>query len=137
AGVTLSDVKDGKETAETATDAEGRFAFAHVPDGRFALRAAHRGFVPAAFEEHGGFSTAIVTGAGLDATGLNFTLEPQAAIYGTVTEDSGDPVPQARVSLFRKVGGTGRIVRANMAVADAMGRFELPHLGAGEYYLCA
>ena len=137
AGVTLTDVKDGKEAAETATDAEGRFAFAHVPDGQFALRASHRGFVPAAFEEHGGFSTAIVTGAGLDATGLNFTLEPQAAIYGTVTEDSGDPVPQARVSLYRKVGGTGRIVRAGMVGADAMGRFELPHMRAGSYYLCA
>lgn len=137
AGVTLIDVKDGKEAAETATDAEGRFAFAHVADGRFTLRAQHRGFVTAMFEEHGSFSTAIVTGAGLDATGLNFTLEPQAAIYGTVTEDSGDPVPQARVSLYRRAGGSGKIVRAGMTVADAMGRYELPRLAAGSYYLCA
>ncbi len=137
AGVTLSDAGDGKKAAETATDGEGRFLFANVADGRYTLRASHRGFVTAGYEEHGGFSTAIVTGGGLDTTGLRFTLEAQAAIYGTVTEDSGDPVPQARVSLYHRVGGLGRMERAGMALADAMGHFELHHLTAGSYYLCA
>jgi hypothetical protein len=136
AGVTLLDVRDGKEVAETSTDPEGRFSFANVPDGRYELRASHRGFVTADFEDHDGYSTAIVTGEGLDTTGLRFTLEAQAAIYGTVTEDSGDPVPNARVSLYRRTG-SGRIVRANVTGADAMGHFELPHLTPGAYYLCA
>jgi 5-hydroxyisourate hydrolase-like protein (transthyretin family) len=137
AGVTLLDVRDGKVVAETATDLEGRFLFANLPDGRFELRASHRGFVTADFEDHEGFSTAIVTGSVLDTTGLRFTLEPQGAIYGTVTEDSGDPVPNARVSLYRRIGGSGRIVRAGMTGADVMGHFEFPHLGSGNYYLCA
>ena len=137
AGVTLLDVRDGKEVAESASDAEGRFSFANLSDGRYELRASHRGFVAADFEDHEGFSTAIVTGEGLDTTGLRFTLEPQAAIYGTVTEDSGDPVPQARVSLFHRIGSEGRIVRGGVTTADAMGHFEFPNLAPGNYYLCA
>ena len=136
AGVTLLDVKDGKEVAETASDAEGRFSFSNLSDGRYELRASHRGFVAADFEDHDGFSTAIVTGEGLDTTGLRFTLEPQAAIYGTVTEDSGDPVPQARVSLFHRIG-SGRIVSAGVTGADVMGHFEFPNLAPGSYSLCA
>jgi Carboxypeptidase regulatory-like domain len=137
AGVTLLDVRDGKEVAETASDLEGKFSFANLPDGRFELRGSHRGFVAADFEDHQGFSTAIVTSEGLDTTGLRFTLEPQAAIYGTVTEDSGDPVPNARVSLYHRIGGSGRMVRAGIAGADVMGHFEFPHLAPGNYYLCA
>jgi hypothetical protein len=137
ASVTLLDVRDGKVVAETGTDRDGTFSFASLPDGRFELRASHRGFVTADFEDHQGFSTAIVTGGALDTTGLRFTLEPQAAIYGTVTEDSGDPVPNARVSLYSRNGGSGRIVRAGIIGADVMGHFEFPHLAPGSYYLCA
>ncbi len=137
AGVTLLGERDGQEVAEAATDLEGRFRFANLPDGRYELSASHRGFVTADFEDHEGFSTAIVTGEGLDTIGLRFTLEPQAAIYGTITEDSGDPVPQARVSLYHRAGGWGRIMRAGETVADAMGHFEFPRLGPGSYYVCA
>jgi Carboxypeptidase regulatory-like domain len=137
ASVTLLDVRDGKVVAETGSDLEGRFLFSNLSGGRFELRASHRGFVTADFQDHEGFSTAIVTGEALDTTGLRFTLEPQAAIYGTVTEDSGDPVPHARVSLFRRIGGSGRIVRAGTIGADVMGYFEFPGLAPGNYYLCA
>jgi hypothetical protein len=137
ASVTLLDVRDGKVVAETGSDLDGKFLFANLSGGRFELRASHRGFVTADFQDHEGFSTAIVTGEALDTTGLRFTLEPQAVIYGTVTEDSGDPVPHARVSLFRRIGGSGRIVRAGTIGADVMGHFEFPGLAPGNYYLCA
>src|SRR5579863_443817 len=81
AGVSLVDAADGKDVAETATDSQGKFSFANLPDGRFELRASHRGFVTADFDNHDYFSTAIVTGEGLDTTGLRFTLKPRGAIY--------------------------------------------------------
>jgi hypothetical protein len=136
--VTLSGEKTRKEVAATTSDAQGRFSFANLPDGRFSLRASRRGFMTAAFDQHGGVSTAIVTGDGLETTGLRFTLEPQAAIFGTVTEDSGDPVPQAHISLFRtdQTTGTGRIVRAGSTSADTLGHYEIAHLEPGNYFLC-
>ena len=71
ASVTLLDVRDGKVVAETGSDLEGRFLFSNLPGGRFELRASHRGFVTADFQDHEGFSTAIVTGEALDTTGLD------------------------------------------------------------------
>lgn len=139
ATVTLRNSADFKIAAETATDGEGRFAFQNLGDGRFNLRAARRGYVSAAFEEHGSVSTAIVTGEGLRSTGLRLKLDPQAAIFGAISEDSGDPVPQAHITLYRQDQrqGTGKMVRAHTINADAMGNFELGHLAPGSYYLCA
>jgi hypothetical protein len=137
ADVTLRDTVARKAVAETTSDGEGRFSFAHLADSNFMLRATHRGYVAAAFEEHEGAFTGIVTGEGLVSTGLRFALEPQAVIYGTVADDSGDPVPQAQISLYRQDhrNGTGKMVRASNTHADARGNFEFAHLAAGNYYI--
>lgn len=140
AQVVLTLTRGKKFTTETATDAEGRFTFGNLSDGKYNLAASHRGYIAASYEEHeSGVSTAIVTGDGLISTGLRFELQPQAAIYGTVADDSGDPVSQARLSLYRKDTwqGTGKMVRATVISADAMGNFEFSKLQPGSYYACA
>jgi len=130
ADVYLSNTRDNKRAADTKTDAEGRFSFSDLRDGKYELRATHRGFVGAYFQEHHGFWTGIVTGEGLESTGLKMTLEPQGILYGTVTDESGDPVPQARVSLYRtdENSGTGKMQRAGSASSDGAGSFEFPRL---------
>jgi Carboxypeptidase regulatory-like domain len=138
ADVFLSQNGNVNPVAESVTDAQGRFSFANLADGRFLLSATRRGYVQWTYEEHGGISTAIVTGENLDTTGIVFPLPPLASIYGTVTEDSGDPVPNAGLLLFRQspldpdekqnVGARG---------ADETGNFEFPRLAPGVYYLCA
>ena len=137
ADVTLNDTKTGALVAETVADAEGRFAFEHLPDAKFSLRASHRGFIAAAFQEHQGYSTAIVTGNGQVTTGLKFPLEPQGVLYGTVADDSGDPVAQSRVSLYRQSerNGTGNIVRISTVMTDDLGNYEFPRLEPGNYYI--
>ena len=136
AEVTLRDLNGGHLAAEATTGGDGSFLFTHLPDGRYRLSASHRGYVQSAYQEHDGAATAIVAGADLNTTGLQLTLPPDAAIYGTVTEDSGDPVPQARVSLYRR-RRDGGMARGPSATADAMGNFDLPHLAPGNYFLCA
>jgi hypothetical protein len=120
------------------TDAEGRFSFANLPDGKFWLRASHRGYIASAFEQHPpGMFTAILTGEGLNSTDLKFMLPPQCSIFGTISEDSGDPVGQARIALFRvdPAGGTGRMVRASSTISDGAGFYEISRLAPGNYYM--
>lgn len=138
AAVSLADTNGFKPVAETRTDADGRFSFTNLPDGKFALSASHRGYSSAGYQEHDGSFTAIVTGENQTTTGLTLSLPPLGAVYGTVTEDSGDPVPQARISLYRQVRQWGRetIERANQATADEMGHFEISPLAPGVYFLC-
>ena len=139
ATVTLRDSMSGAQVAQTSTDADGRFTFSNLRDGRFILTAMRRGFAPTGFQEHDGAFTAIVTGENLSTTGLELRMPPLASIYGTVTEDSGDPVPRAQIMLFHRahIGGEDRMERANGAMADEMGNFEIGSLRPGVYVLCA
>jgi 5-hydroxyisourate hydrolase-like protein (transthyretin family) len=129
--------KDNSLVVQAATDAEGRFSVPQLPDDKYSLRASHRGYIPAAFEEHENGSTAIVIGKGLISTGLRFMLAPQAVIFGVVTDDSGDPVPGATVSLYRQDprAGAGKAVRANGTGADEQGHYEIANLAPGSYFL--
>jgi 5-hydroxyisourate hydrolase-like protein (transthyretin family) len=138
ATVTLAETHDRKTLDAVETDAEGRFSFSNLPDGRYALRASHRGYIAGAYQQHEtGSFTAIVTGDGLDTTDLKFMLAPQCALYGTISDDFGDPVSTARISLYRvdPVSDTGRMMRVNSASTDGTGFYEVSRLAPGSYYL--
>jgi hypothetical protein len=137
ADVTLQTSNRGTQVAETTTGQDGRFVFEHLAAGKYSLLASRRGYLTAAYEEHEGFSTAIVTGEGLTADGLVFRLPPRAVIKGTVTDEAGDQVQQARVSLYRQNlgNGLGNIVRAAMTVTDDTGAYEFARLEAGNYFV--
>jgi hypothetical protein len=138
ATVTLTEAHVRRLFDSVQTDAEGRFSFSNLPDGKFALRASHRGYIAAAYEQHeAGSFTAIVTGDGLTSTDLRFMLEPQCALYGTVSDDSGDPVLNARVALYRvdAASGTGRMAPASSAISDGIGFYTISRLAPGSYYL--
>jgi Carboxypeptidase regulatory-like domain len=139
AKVTLIVTKDRSPAGVAITDSEGRFIFSGLSDGKYSLNASHRGYAASAFEAHGTVSTAIVTGADQVTTGLTFALPPQAVIYGTITDDSGDPVAHAQVLLFLedKRFGSGKIQRAGTAQADDSGNYEFAHLNPGSYFVAA
>jgi Carboxypeptidase regulatory-like domain len=137
ADVTLHSPDSGSLVAETSTNAEGRFVFERLTAAKYSLRASHRGYIPDAYDEHEGFSTAIVTGEGLVSGNLTFRLSPQAVISGVVTDDAGDPVQQAKVSLYRQNlrNGLGNIVRAGTVMTDDLGAYEFARLQPGNYYI--
>jgi 5-hydroxyisourate hydrolase-like protein (transthyretin family) len=133
----ISGTEQGQTLAEATTNADGHFAFTHLAAAKYSLRADRQGYLAAAYDEHEGFSTSIVTGEGLISDGLIFRLAPYAVIGGTITEDSGDPVSHARVSLFRQDtrSGSGKIVRAGSAFTDDTGAYEFARLEPGNYFL--
>jgi 5-hydroxyisourate hydrolase-like protein (transthyretin family) len=129
--------EQGQSVAEATTNADGRFAFTHLAAAKYSLRADRQGYLAAAYDEHDGFSTSIVTGEGLVSDGLFFRLAPHSVIGGTITDDSGDPVQQARVSLFRQNtrSGMNNIVHAGTAMTDDTGAYEFARLEPGNYFL--
>ena len=139
AELALQRATDGKLAGQTLSDPAGHFVFPNLSDGKFALFARSKGYVPSAYQEHPpGVSTALVTGKSLVTTGLRFELAPLARIIGAVQEDSGDPVPNARVSLYRRdaFSSTGIMAMAGSSSADAMGKFEFARLPEGDYFAC-
>jgi len=74
---------------------------------------AKRGYITAAYDEHELFSTAIVTGAGVDTENLTLRLVPTAVLTGHVFDEFGEPVRAASVILWRDdhSAGISRTVR--------------------------
>ena len=120
------------------TDGEGRFALPLVPAGKYSLRAMRRGYLAEEFNEHEGFSSAIVTGEGQDTAHIPFHLDPGAVVRGVVTDDAGEPVENANVLLVRRSNSDGlgeRLRTVASGMTDDTGLFEFWGLNPGTYFL--
>lgn len=138
ARVTIADAKHRQSMQSFITGNDGRYEF-HVPAGKYSLDGEKRGFISASYNQHDQFSTAIVTGAGLDTEHLSLRLAPDAVLAGKVLDEFGEPVRNAQVSVYREnhFQGVSRITRYRAAATDDEGRYEVTPLDAGTYFVAA
>jgi hypothetical protein len=138
ARVTIGDVKNRQSLQSVITGDDGRFEF-RVPAGKYSLEGAKRGFIAASYNQHDGYSTAIVTGADLDTESLALRLAPNAVLSGKVLDEFGDPVRHAQVMVYREnhFQGVSRIFRYRGAMTDDQGRYEVTPLDEGTYFVSA
>lgn len=136
--VTIADAKIRENIQYVVTADDGRFEF-HVPAGKFALQGAKRGFITAAYNQHDQFSTAIVTGADVDAANLTLRLAPNAVLSGRVLDESGEPVRNAQITVYRenRFSGISQVSRYRSATTDDQGRYEVATLDEGTYFVSA
>jgi protocatechuate 3,4-dioxygenase beta subunit len=136
ARISILDAKNPQNRQSLITSEDGRFEF-KVTQGKYALQGAKRGFITASYDEHEQFSTAIVTGTGLDTENLVLRLAPSAVLSGKIIDESGDPVRHARVSLYREDRriGMGRIQKFRAESTDDQGAYEFSALDAGTYFI--
>jgi Carboxypeptidase regulatory-like domain len=137
--VSLTDAKNPRNTQWMITGDDGRFEFHGVGAGKYSLQGAHRGFIATTYEQHGQFSTAIVTGAGVDTENVILRLVPTAIISGKVLDEVGDGVRDANVRLYRENHGMGitQIVSAAATSTDDQGSYEFSGLAPGNYFVSA
>jgi Carboxypeptidase regulatory-like domain len=134
--VTIRNVKDAKDLQSQLTGDDGRFEF-RVKAGKYALHGAKRGFISSDYNQHDQYSSAIVTGAGIDTQNLRLQLAASAALTGRILDESGDPVRGASVTLWRDDHTTGvsRIAQFRQEVTDDLGAYEFTPLDVGTYFL--
>jgi hypothetical protein len=119
------------------TDAQGFFAFADVPPGKYVLFAGYRRYVAQTYQQHESFTTAIVVGPGLESENLIFGLRPGASISGVVADESDDPIRHADVNLYRELftGGRRHIARIRRDKTDDEGHYRFSYLYPGTYFV--
>jgi hypothetical protein len=139
ARVSLTEVRNAQHVVRIITTESGQFEFNGIPAGKFSLEGVRRGFLTARYDQHEQYSTAIVTGAGIATEDLVLRLTPLAFLSGTVSDEFGDPVRQARVLLYwkRSQAGMNRVVRVGSESTDDQGYYEFPAVSPGEYYVSA
>jgi hypothetical protein len=137
ARVSLFDTGNPANEVWMITSENGRFEFGSLKSGKFSLQGAKRGFIPAAYEQHEQFSTAIVTGADFNTENLVLRLTPLALLGGKVIDESGDPVRNASLILYLEnhQAGMNRITPADNASTDDQGSYEFAALTPGNYFL--
>ena len=132
----VSIIRDNEQTSMVAGN-DGRFMFEGLAAGKYSLRAAATGYLDEAYNQHGAFSVAIVTGEGQDTEHLIFRLHRQAVISGRVTDEHGEPVRSAQVALFASDlmrGSHEKFMRAQTQTND-LGEYRFAHLAPDKYYL--
>src|SRR6202162_139018 len=82
------------------TGDDGRFDFGGIPLGKYQLSAAKRGYLTQSYQQHEDFWPAIAVGSERISEDLLFNLMPQAILYGTVNDESGEPIRGAQVHLY-------------------------------------
>ena len=129
--MTLLSVPEQATLQTTTTDDQGRFAFEPMAAGKYALMASRRGYLSEEFNEHENYSSAIVTGEGQDTEHIPFRLDRGGVVRGTVTDEKGDPVPEARVLITNWSSWNGfgdQMAKPITSVADDRGEFEVWNL---------
>jgi Carboxypeptidase regulatory-like domain len=120
------------------TGADGRFQLPAPEPGPYPIFAEAHGYVRESLDQHGSYSTGVAVGNGLDSEHLVFRLDPQAVIYGTVSDEHGDAVRHANVQLFSRSNARGAranlVQPRNQTQTDDLGEFRFPHLLPGKYF---
>jgi Carboxypeptidase regulatory-like domain len=125
----------------TQTEASGTFVFEEVEPGTYFLSVERNGYVRTGYGARGR-STAgaqIVLSAGDKMTGLVVKMAPQAILYGRVTDEDGEPVSRAQVTIHqsRFVNGRRGLFPAAAAQVQPDGTFQAGNLSAGRYWVSA
>jgi protocatechuate 3,4-dioxygenase beta subunit len=133
--ITPTDNHSPSVSFETGDD--GRFDFAGVAFGKYELSAAKRGYLTQSYQQHEDFWTAIAVGPDLISADLLFRLTPQAVFYGTVIDESGEPVRRAQVHVYedRERDGIRSTQQRQMVITDDRGMYEVANVPPGNYFL--
>lgn len=137
AAVTLTGVPARDHLTAFTTGSDGHFEFSGVAAGKYSLQARAHGYLSQAFNQHEGYSSAIAAGPGLDSENLTFRLPPECVITGAVSDEAGEPVRGAELSLYRDgiAAGAREVRPAQHAITDDQGGYHFGHLEAGQYYV--
>jgi hypothetical protein len=139
ATVLIVNTKTQQTVASTLSGEDGGFTFTDLKADKYSLQAVTTGYLLSAYDQHENFWTAIVTGAGLDTESLVLRMTPAAILGGRVTDEAGDPVRGATVTLYRENRDEGRtrITQFRNASTDDLGAYEIAPLPPATYFISA
>lgn len=125
----------GNYTAVTAAD--GSFRIEAITPGRYHMFAERTGYIEST--NHGGHSRGrtLNLAAGQELRGIQIRFAAAAIVSGRVTDEDGDPLENAEVSVLQRrfSSGNTRLRQVGSERTNDLGEYRIPGLFAGSYYL--
>jgi Carboxypeptidase regulatory-like domain len=139
ATVRIVNTKTQQLVASTLSGEDGGFEFKELKADKYSLSAVIDGYLISPYDEHENFSSAIVTGAGVDTESLVLRITPAAIISGRVVDEVGDPVRVGTVMLYRenREEGKSHISAMRRVQTNDLGEYEFVSLPPGNYFMSA
>jgi hypothetical protein len=123
----------------TVTDVAGTFRIEGIVPGRYHLFAERTGFLE--FEKHHAIPQGRILslGAGQQLKDLQIGLQAAAVVRGRVTDEDGEPLANAQVSVLRETYASGhnRWEQVGSERSNDLGEYRVAGLAAGNYYVSA
>ena len=130
----------GAERRTTTTDAEGRFSFERVPDGRYIATAEKPGYTSktlnaadARFDE----GVELTVGSGRPVADVDIRLRRSASISGRVIRSDGAAAPGILVALAQRRGSTVVALHETQVTTTWDGRYTMSGVPPGDYLVMA
>ncbi|HUO16551.1 MAG TPA: carboxypeptidase-like regulatory domain-containing protein [Verrucomicrobiae bacterium] len=125
----------GDYTAISAPD--GSFRIEGILPGRYRLFAERTGYLE--FDKHHSHSEGrvLTLGDGQELKSLQIDLQAAAVVRGRVTDEDGDPLPNAQVSVMRQTFSSGhnRLEQIGSERTNDLGEYRVAGLAPGNYYV--
>jgi hypothetical protein len=120
------------QTSGTA-DNLGHWSLTNITCGRLLVTATRPGFL------NGGVRDPLTISSESPAHGVRIQLTPQSVVVGKVTDEQGDPVMNAQVSVLssRVVEGRRAFQMMSATQTNDLGEFRIASLPAGNFIFCA
>jgi hypothetical protein len=133
---------EGPLRRQTTTDADGRYAFAGLPAGRFNITASKAGYLGLQYGQKrpNQPGTPVIVASGQVVTSIDLTLPRGSVVTGRITDEFGEPLAQAQVQVQRLQYGPDGQRRAQTnqsSMTDDRGEFRAYGLMPGEYVINA
>ena len=117
------------------TDAQGRFSFARLAQGRYAVDVNRDGYLPASYgQRRSGRFPAIELADG-EQRAIAMSLSRGGVIGGTIMDQYGEPAPNLQVQLWKIDSSIGvkRLLQVNSNQTNDRGAYRFFGLQAGNY----
>jgi protocatechuate 3,4-dioxygenase beta subunit len=125
----------------TVTDAQGRFSLENIDPGSYFLSARRIGYLDQGYgaAEPDVVGPPLKLAAGDRMGDITIKLTPQSLLYGKVTDEDGEAVPDAEVTVWRLsyAGGRRHLERFTQGTTQADGSVVIGHTVPGRYYMSA
>lgn len=125
----------GNYTAVTGAD--GGFRIEGITPGRYHLFAEHTGYVESTSRGGHGSGRILTVTAGQELKDLQIRFAAAAIITGRISDEDGEPLENAEVTVLRRTFSPGhsRLQQVAAERTNDLGEYRIPGLAPGNYYL--
>ena len=125
----------GNHTALTGAD--GGFRIENISPGRYRLFVERADYQEIDKHQHRTEGRVLTLVAGQELKDLVMRLQAAAVVEGRVTDEDGDPMPEAQVAILRQVFSAGRShwEQTGTERTNDLGEYRIAGLAAGNYFV--